>query len=60
MYAADEERLRLPDVTDAGDESLIEQRVSDFFVGVLTDALCRFREVEILGEEIGTECEDRL
>ena len=60
MYAADKRRLRLPDVADAGNEPLIEQRVSDFFVAVFAHPAGCFLDVEIFAEEIGAECGDRL
>ena len=60
MYAADEERLRLPDVADAGDESLVEQCVSDFFIAAFTNSTCGFPDVERFAEKIGAKCGDRL
>ena len=58
MHAADEQRLDLVEVADAGQVALVDQRDADLLVGVLAQPAQRLVEVPVGAEDVGPEVAD--
>ena len=59
VHAADEQRLDLVEVADAGEVALVDQRDADLLVGVLAHPAERLLEVPVRARHVGPEVTDQ-